>query len=129
VTAAAGTPGIVRVYWRPGCPFCTMLRLGLHRARLPVEEINIWADPAAAAQVRAITGGDETVPTVVVGTRAMVNPSARQVIAAVRAGQPGVLPAPETRTGSWLARAAGFLPRRRLRRGHAADERSGHTPG
>jgi mycoredoxin len=117
VTAAAGTPGIVRVYWRPGCPFCTMLRLGLHRARLPAEEINIWDDPATAAQVRAITGGDETVPTVVAGTRVMVNPSARQVIAAVRAGQPGVLPAPETRPVARLARAAGFRARRRPRPG------------
>ncbi len=126
MTAAAGTPGIVRVYWRPGCPFCTMLRLGLHRARLPVEEINIWEDPAAAGQVRDITGGDETVPTVVVGTRAMVNPSARQVVAAVRAGQPGIFPAQGTRPAWRPARAAGFLPRR-LWQGHAVDQRSGHT--
>src|SRR6266568_4999516 len=84
VTSATGAPGVVRVYWRPGCPYCAMLRLGLRRSRLPVEEINIWEDRAAAAAVRAITGGDETVPTVVVGTKAMVNPSARQVIVAVR---------------------------------------------
>jgi mycoredoxin len=129
VIAEDGTPGIVRVYWRPGCPFCTMLRLGLHRARLPVEEINIWEDPAAAAQVRDITGGDETVPVVVAGTRAMVNPSARQVIAAVRAGQPGVLPAQGTGPASRLARAAGFLTRRRPRPGHIVDEPGGHTPG
>jgi glutaredoxin-like protein len=108
-------PGAVRVYWRPDCPFCAMLRLGLRGARVPAEWVNIWDDQAAAARVRAITGGDETVPTVVIGTRAMVNPSARQVIAAVRAGQPGILPARGTPPASRLARAAGFLTRRRPR--------------
>jgi len=106
VTAASGTPGVVRVYWRPGCPYCMMLQRKLHRARLPVEEINIWEDPAAAAEVRDITGGDETVPTVIVGTRKMVNPSARQVIAAVRAEYPSILPADPARPESWLARMA-----------------------
>ncbi|MQA85742.1 MAG: NrdH-redoxin [Streptosporangiales bacterium] len=75
-------------YWRPGCPFCARLRWNLRRARLPVSEINIWDDPAAAAGVRWITGGDETVPTVVVGARAMVNPSVGQVLDAVRAEAP-----------------------------------------
>jgi mycoredoxin len=106
-----------------------MLRLGLHRARLPVEEINIWDDPAAAAQVRDITGGYETVPTVVVGTQAMVNPSARQVVAAVRAGHPGILPPGRTRPASWLARAAGLLTRRRPRREQAVDEPRGPASG
>jgi len=120
VTPAAGTPGAVRVYWRPGCPYCAMLRLGLRGARVPAEWVNIWEDSAAAARVRVITGGDETVPTVEVGTRAMVNPSARQVAAAVRDGQPGIPPASGQRgrivagTRGWphqpLAAAAGGTP-------------------
>lgn len=73
---ATGTGGAVLVYWRPGCPFCAMLRLGLRSARVRAEWVNIWEDTAAAARVRAITGGDETVPTVVVGAQAIVNPSA-----------------------------------------------------
>ncbi len=93
-----------------------MLQRKLHQARLPVEEINIWEDPGAAAQVRQITGGDETVPTVIVGTRAMVNPSARQVISAVRAEYPGFLPASPARPPWWLARMAGLLAPRRPRR-------------
>ena len=113
--------GVVRVYWRPGCPYCAMLRLGLRSARGPAEWVNIWDDEGAAARVRAITGGDETVPTVVVGARAMVNPSVRQVVAALRAGQPGRLPGPGARPGSWLTRAAGFLTRRRPRQDHAAN--------
>jgi hypothetical protein len=88
-----------------------MLRLGLRGARVPAEWVNIWEDRAAAARVRAITGGDETVPTVVVGTRAMVNPSARQVIAAVGDGQPGTRPSAGTRAAALLARMAGLFGR------------------
>ena len=62
MTPATAAPDIVRVYWRPGCPFCMKLRLGLHLARLPAEEINIWEDRAGAAEVRDVTGGYETVP-------------------------------------------------------------------
>lgn len=86
MTAAGTPPDSVRVYWRPGCPYCARLRLKLRAVRLNAEWINIWEDDAAAAAVRAITGGDETVPTVVAGGRAMVNPSARQIIEAVRGG-------------------------------------------
>jgi mycoredoxin len=67
------------------CPYCAMPRLRLRSARVAAKWVNIWEDRAAAAQVRAITG-DETVPTVTVGTQTMVNAPARQVIAAVRAG-------------------------------------------
>ena len=117
MTPAAGTPGAVWVYWRPGCPYCAMLRLGLRGARVPAEWVNIWEDGAAAARVRVITGGDETVPTVEVGTRAMVNPSARQVAAAVRDGQPGVSRQAGTGAASWLVCVAGFISRWRPRLG------------
>ncbi|GAA0423554.1 membrane protein [Actinoplanes capillaceus] len=62
------------VYWRPGCPYCLRLRarLGPEAARL--RWVDIWQDPDAAAAVREITGGDETVPTVVIGGRGHVNP-------------------------------------------------------
>jgi len=72
--------------------------------------------------------GDKAFPTVVVGIQAMVNSSARQVIAAVRAGQPSVLPGQGIRPASRLAQAAGLLTRRKLRPGHAVDEPSRHTP-
>jgi mycoredoxin len=91
-----------------------MLRLGLRSARVPATWVNIWEDRAAAAAVREITGGDETVPTVVVGTRAMVNPPARQVAAAIRDEQPGVPSPAGTRAASWLA---GFVSRWRPRLG------------
>ena len=69
----------VIVYWRPGCPFCIRLRLGLRRRNVASEELNIWSDPSAAAFVRSVNGGDETVPTVVIGATTLRNPTPRQV--------------------------------------------------
>jgi glutaredoxin len=79
----AGVPEIV-VYSRPGCPYCFTLRAGLRRADLPFHEINIWEHPEAAAFVRSVARGNETVPTVTVGTVSMVNPSAKRVHEVVR---------------------------------------------
>lgn len=62
------------VYWRPGCQYCVRLRLRLGRAARGAYWVNIWSDPAGAAAVRAITGGDETVPTVVANGESVVNP-------------------------------------------------------
>lgn len=73
----------VTLYTRPGCPFCTLLRWRLRRSGLPVREVDIWDDPTAAAVVGAATGGDETVPTVVVGPQTLVNPTIGQVEDAV----------------------------------------------
>ncbi|HVL82980.1 MAG TPA: glutaredoxin domain-containing protein [Pseudonocardia sp.] len=78
----------VEVLWRPGCPFCSRLRRGLDRAGVATVEHDIWADPSAAARVQKATGGDETVPTVVIGRQALVNPSVAQVLAALRAEFP-----------------------------------------
>ncbi len=78
------------VYWRPACGFCSSLRRQLEQTDLTYAEVNIWDDPSGAAVVRAYAGGNETVPTVVVGevgsARAvgLVNPSAREVLAAVQ---------------------------------------------
>ncbi|GAB3477045.1 glutaredoxin family protein [Amycolatopsis cihanbeyliensis] len=93
----------IELYWRPGCPFCMALQRPLRRSGLPVREINIWEEPEAAARVRAVAGGNETVPTVFVGEHAMVNPSFRELEAAVREHAPQLLehaePAP--RRGIW----------------------------
>ena len=69
----------VTVYTRPGCPFCFLLRRGLRRRGVAFTEIDIWQDPAAAASVRAVADGNETVPTVHVAGQWLVNPSARRV--------------------------------------------------
>lgn len=62
------------VYWRPGCVYCLRLRARLGPDAGRLNWIDIWQDPAAAATVREITGGDEIVPTVVIGGQAHVNP-------------------------------------------------------
>lgn len=83
--------GVV-VYWRPGCPFCVKLRLSLFFTRLRYTRINIWKDRQAAAFVRSVADGNETVPTVsVAGQHTMVNPSKRQVLEAVRTHAPHLL--------------------------------------
>ena len=71
------------LYWRPGCPYCSRLQRKLARAGVRLEERNIWADREAAARLRAITGGDETVPTLVLGEESLVNPSPRRALAAI----------------------------------------------
>ena len=62
------------VYWRPGCPFCMRLRAALGRRANRLHWVDIWADPAGAASVRAVADGNETVPTVITSDAAMVNP-------------------------------------------------------
>ena len=91
----------VVVYTRPGCPYCFTLRAGLRRAGVAFREINIWEDPGAAAFVRSVAGGNETVPTVTVADHSMVNPSARHVRAIARSR--GL---PETKRRRWLRRGA-----------------------
>ncbi|MEV0177548.1 glutaredoxin domain-containing protein [Streptomyces sp. NPDC050803] len=83
--------GVV-VYWRPGCPYCMKLRLGLRFSRLRYTEVNIWQDPEAAAYVRSVADGNETVPTVTVAGHAMVNPSRGRLMDAVRTHAPHLLP-------------------------------------
>jgi mycoredoxin len=80
-TTRADPPGdhAVVFYWRPGCIFCVLLRRSLDRRGIPLEARNIWQEPAAAAEVRSVAGGNETVPTVAVGGRFLVNPSPRAV--------------------------------------------------
>jgi glutaredoxin len=51
---------------------------------LSVKRVNIWADPDAAAYVRSVANGNETVPTVVIDGIPIVNPAPSQVVAALR---------------------------------------------
>ncbi|MEV0005462.1 glutaredoxin domain-containing protein [Micromonospora sp. NPDC050980] len=62
------------VYWRPGCTYCLRLRLRLGRNAGRAYWVDIWRDPQGAAAVREVTGGDETVPTVVLPDGPVVNP-------------------------------------------------------
>jgi glutaredoxin-like protein len=90
-TPEAVTPAVT-LYWRPGCGFCHVLRRRLDRAGVERVEVNIWEDADAAALVRSVARGNETVPTVVVGDQALVNPSAREVLAVLRGSVADGLP-------------------------------------
>ncbi|WP_245238569.1 mycoredoxin [Streptomyces sp. MZ04] len=89
-------PTEIQVYWRPGCPFCARLRRGMRRTGLGYKEIDIWQDKSAAAFVRSVNQGDETVPTVSVAGHTLTNPSVRQVLDLVRQHAPQLLPDPHT---------------------------------
>lgn len=94
-------PYEIVVYTCPGCPYCFSLRTGLRRAGLTFREINIWKNPEAAAFVRSVANGNETVPTVTIGDVSMINPSARRVHAVAAA--PDDLPTPTRR--QWFRRS------------------------
>ena len=94
LTHPSADGGEITVYWRPGCPFCSSLRGGLHRAGLPFREVNIWDNPSAAAFVRSVARGNETVPNVSIGKVNLVNPSARRVLEVAANETPPLLPSP-----------------------------------
>lgn len=83
----------VVIYWRPDCVFCLDLLLRLKWTRLRYRKVDIRKDADARAFVRSVADGNETVPTVVVAGRALVNPSKRELIAAVRERAPRALDA------------------------------------
>ncbi|MFF4171245.1 glutaredoxin family protein [Streptomyces sp. NPDC001744] len=84
----AGADGRPVVYWRPGCVYCLRLRVRLGARARRAHWVDIWRDPEGAAAVREATGGDETVPTVVVAGRAHVNPDPARVRAWLAPGDP-----------------------------------------
>jgi mycoredoxin len=69
-----------------------MLQRALDKLGIERTEHNIWDDPADAAIVRAHARGNETVPTVVIGDRGFVNPSAGELVAHLATAHPGLLP-------------------------------------
>jgi len=68
------------MYSTPWCGYCARLKAQLGREGITFEEINIEADPSAAAFVEQVNGGNQTVPTVLFedGT-ALTNPSLAEV--------------------------------------------------
>ncbi len=105
-----GGDAAVTVLWRPGCPYCALLLRRLERTGLEFTRVNIWAEPAAAAWVRSVADGNETVPTVRIrGTLpehavALVNPSATVVLDTVGRINPGAAPEQATAAGTPVAR-------------------------
>lgn len=74
------------MYTTPWCGYCQRLKGQLERAGISWSEVNIEDDPAAAAKVKEINGGNETVPTLVFADgSALTNPSLKQIEAKLAA--------------------------------------------
>ena len=86
--AVDGRIQAIEVFWRPGCPFSDALGRGLDRVGVPMHRRNIWENPDDAAIVRSIADGNETVPTIIIGPVALVNPSVGLVLATVARARP-----------------------------------------
>ncbi len=87
------TPDEIVVFWRPGCFFCSSLLGQLDARGVPHRRVNIWEDPSAAAQVRAAADGNETVPTVAVGSVMLVNPDVPTLLSVAAQHVPSAVPA------------------------------------
>ncbi len=75
----------VTIYWRPMCGYCETLKGELNARGVNYDTVDIWQDRSKADIVKAVTGGDEIVPTVQVGDLFLVNPSADEVLEAAGA--------------------------------------------
>ena len=82
----------ITVYWRPGCGYCSGLFRQLDRLQVSYAKVDIWQEPEGAAFVRSVARGSETVPTVAIGSVALVNPSAMQVLDVAATHAPSALP-------------------------------------
>ena len=76
----------VTMYSTPWCGYCRRLKAQLEREGIAYTEVDIEAQPDAAEYVMSVTGGNQTVPTVVLpdGT-ALTNPSLAEVVARLAA--------------------------------------------
>jgi mycoredoxin len=72
--------GTFTMYSTPWCGYCHRLKGQLQREGITFDEVDIEAQPEAAAIVEQANGGNQTVPTLVFpdGT-ALTNPSVAQV--------------------------------------------------
>jgi mycoredoxin len=71
----------MRMFTTSWCGYCHRLKAQLNREGIFFDEVDIEADPEAAAFVAAINGGNETVPTLEFddGTT-MTNPPLKMVL-------------------------------------------------
>ena len=93
--AAASEPEAIQFFTRPGCGISASLARRLDRLGFPLEFHDIWSDASAAAFVRSVARGSETVPTLVIGTTVLVAPGVRQVVTVATEETPHLLPDPK----------------------------------
>ncbi|HEX2220845.1 MAG TPA: glutaredoxin family protein [Gemmatimonadales bacterium] len=77
VSAPPAVP--VVVYGTRWCAQSQMVRRYLDRLGVPYDYVDLEANPAAAAQLRWLTGGTVSHPTVSVGGELLVEPTLREL--------------------------------------------------
>src|SRR5690349_6876395 len=77
------------VYRRDHCGYCWKLERALRAAGVEYDRRDIYADPEAAAFVRSVNDGNETVPTVVLDGTVMTNPKPADLLRALGVESPG----------------------------------------
>jgi len=65
----------------------------LTKAGVPFSKLNIWDDDQHAAFVRSVADGNETVPTLRIGSVSLVNPKVKEVLETMRQETPDLVPA------------------------------------
>ncbi len=73
--AALATGSDVVIYHRAGCSFCIRMKAMLGTLGRNAVWVDIWDDEDAAAFVRSVNNGNETVPTVVIDGKPHTNPA------------------------------------------------------
>jgi mycoredoxin len=71
----SGLPRDATIYWKPGCSFCVLMRLGLVGVAGRARWVDVSRDEVGAAAVREHNDGDLTTPTVVTPDGPRTNPS------------------------------------------------------
>ena len=72
----------ITVYTRVSCAPCALLVADLDAAGVPYEEVSISGNARAEARAADLNNGSAVTPTVVVGDRVLINPSAGEVVEA-----------------------------------------------
>lgn len=57
----------VRMYTTPICPFCTRAKALLKKKGVQVEEVDVFMDEAARADMESKSGGARSVPQIFIG--------------------------------------------------------------
>lgn len=74
----------VTMYSTGWCGYCRRLKREMTDAGIPFREVDLDDDPSHDDKIIARTGGYRTVPTLEVKGQLLVNPSLREVEAALR---------------------------------------------